>query len=425
MVTVTPFNQPDEWCSALDQFTLYEQILGLSPPWFVSNVELDQDLGEVEVQVGLARDATLTCPRCGRDCPGYDSRERRWRHLDTCQFRTQVVAQVPRVQCPEHGCLTISVPWAEQKSRYTLLFEAFVISWLRVASISAVSKQLRLSWTAIDNIMERAVQRGLANSPERDIARLAVDETSFRKGHDYVTIVSNSQGHVLAVEDGRSSDSLGRFYATLDERRKRSITSISMDMSPAYQKATFEHIEHAHRKIAFDHFHVAQMLSRALDVTRKADMAKADRSMRKGIHQSRYTWLRHRNSLDLQQVQQMRQLSEDLKDTGLVWYLKEKARDIWQGYRVKGARMAWQEWIHMARVTKVRALASAADQIEIKLFGILNAMRFKASNGLAEAINGQIRALKVRARGFRSKERFKRAILFHYGGLPMAPDPHK
>ena len=46
-------------------------------------------------------------------------------------------------------------------SRYTLLFEAFVISWLRAASISVVSKQLRLSWTAIENIMERAVRRGL------------------------------------------------------------------------------------------------------------------------------------------------------------------------------------------------------------------------------------------------------------------------
>ncbi|SDG42396.1 zinc-finger of transposase IS204/IS1001/IS1096/IS1165, partial [Onishia taeanensis] len=155
----------------MDQCTLYEQILGLLSPWFVSGIELDKDQGEVVVQVSLDRSAKLDCPRCGHACPGYDSRERRWRHLDTCQFRTQVVAQVPRVQCPEHGCLTISVPWAEQNSRYTLLFEAFVISWLRAASTSAVSKQLRLSWTAIDNIMERAVRRGLANAPDRDTTR--------------------------------------------------------------------------------------------------------------------------------------------------------------------------------------------------------------------------------------------------------------
>lgn len=89
------------------------------------------------------------------------------------------------------------------------------------------------------------------------------------------------------------------------------------------------------------------------------------------------------------------------------------------GYRVKGARAAWQEWIHMVRLTDIRALTSAANQIETKLFGILNAMQLRA-----EVINGQARTLKVRAIGFRSKERFKRAILFHYGGLPVVSNPH-
>ncbi|NWO07109.1 MAG: transposase [Alteromonadaceae bacterium] len=105
--------------------------------------------------------------------------------------------------------------------------------------------------------------------------------------------------------------------------------------------------------------------------------------------------------------------------------LKEKARDIWQGYRVKGAHPALQEWIQKARLTEVRALVSVANQIETKLSGIPNAIRFRAFNGLAEAINGQARTLKVRARVFRSKERFKRTVLFNYGGLPMSPDPHK
>ncbi|WP_185269129.1 ISL3 family transposase [Halopseudomonas xiamenensis] len=409
----------------MDQCSLYEQILGLSSPWFVTGVELNKSQGEVVVQVDRDKHEPLTCPRCGRACPGYDSRERRWRHLDTCQFRTQVVVQVPRIQCPEHGCLTVNVPWAEQNSRYTLLFEAFVISWLRAASISSVSKQLRLSWTAIDNIMARAVQRGLANTPERESSQLAVDETAFRKGHDYITIVSNRLGQVLAVEDGRSQHSLGRFYDSLEDNRKKAIKSISMDMSPAYLRATFDHIEKAHRKIAFDHFHVAQMLTKLLNETRKADMKQADQSLRQEIHRSRFTWLRHGASLELEQIQQIQLLSNSLKHTGLVWYFKEKAREIWKGYRVKGARAAWNDWIQLAQLTGIRSLSALATQLEKRLFGILNAMRFRASNGLAEAINRQVQALKVRARGFRNKERFKRSILFHYGGLCMAPNPYE
>jgi transposase len=73
----------------------------------------------------------LRCPTCGREAPGYDARERRWRHLDTCQYRTMVIAEVPRVRCPEHGVLQVAVPWAEAGSRFTALFEALVIDWLQ------------------------------------------------------------------------------------------------------------------------------------------------------------------------------------------------------------------------------------------------------------------------------------------------------
>ncbi|WP_422666870.1 helix-turn-helix domain-containing protein [Billgrantia endophytica] len=124
-------------------------------------MELDETSGLVEVHVECDASTGLCCPQCGRLAPRYDKRRRQWRHLDTCQFQTKVVADVPRVRCPEHGCLTIQVPWAEGNSLYTALFEAFVIRWLKDASIQAVSRQLKLSWTAIDGIMRHAVKRGL------------------------------------------------------------------------------------------------------------------------------------------------------------------------------------------------------------------------------------------------------------------------
>ena len=101
----------------------------------------------------------MTCPKCGATAPGYDTRQRKWRHLDTCQYKTMLVADVPRVQCPEHGVVTVEVPWAEPGSGFTALFEALVIDWLKEATISAVSRQMNLSWNAIDGIMVRAVAR--------------------------------------------------------------------------------------------------------------------------------------------------------------------------------------------------------------------------------------------------------------------------
>jgi len=103
----------------MNQFTLYEKILGLSASWHVTDVELNEKSSQVQVHVECDPTAELRCPKCGRPSPRYDKRQRQWRHLDTCQFQTQVIADVPRVFCPEHGCLTIQVPWAEGNSRYT------------------------------------------------------------------------------------------------------------------------------------------------------------------------------------------------------------------------------------------------------------------------------------------------------------------
>ena len=102
---------------------------------------------------------------------------------------------VPNV--PEHGVKTIQVPWAEPNSGFTALFEALVIDWLKEATTSAVAQQMKLSWSAIDGIQQRAVARGLARRVHDDPKRLAVDETSFQKRHEYVTVVTDHEKGVL------------------------------------------------------------------------------------------------------------------------------------------------------------------------------------------------------------------------------------
>src|ERR1700691_5557563 len=92
---------------------LYARILGIKPPWTVSDVKLDEKGKSVDVVLQCG-DHTPVCPECGKSAPGYDRRERRWRHLDTCQFQTILVAQVPRVECEVHGVKQVRVPWAEE-----------------------------------------------------------------------------------------------------------------------------------------------------------------------------------------------------------------------------------------------------------------------------------------------------------------------
>ena len=133
----------------MDEKSLYAHILNLSDPWQVKSLSLDENAGSVTVTIEIAENTRLACPTCGKSCSVHDHRHRKWRHLDTCQFTTIVEADVPRIMCPEHGCLTLPVPWAGPGSRYTLLFESFVLSWLKISTVDAVRKQLKLSWNAV------------------------------------------------------------------------------------------------------------------------------------------------------------------------------------------------------------------------------------------------------------------------------------
>lgn len=404
----------------MSEITLYQQILGLTPPWQVRSVKLDEMRQRIVVEIICSSTESLRCPHCAKDAGRYDSRWREWRHLDTCQYQTVIKAQVPRVQCDEHGCLTLPVPWAEPGSRYTECFENRIINLLSMASIHAVSRTFRLSWGAIDRIMAKAVERGLARRGEVCTEHLLLDETSFKKGHDYVTLLSNRQGQVLAVADGRSGESVRACFAKLSNVGLAGVKTLCMDMSAAYLRAAKQLLPNAHKQIAFDHFHVAQLLTQAVNHIRKDELLRLNADMRREAHLTRYYWLKNRTHLPADQKARLEKLVSSLQGTALAWYLKEKARDIWHGHRVKGAKRRWQDWIDLVNVCELKPMTTAAQTIKERLWGILNAMRHRASNALAEAINGKIRQLKVRAMGYRNKERFKKAILFHFGGLELA-----
>ena len=129
----------------IDSRTLYATLLGPKAPWEIIDVEVKQPPGEVHIHVALPEGTLWVCPECGTAAPIRDHQERRWRHLDTCQSPTIVHARAPRLKCPTHGIKQLSVPWAEVGSRFTAMFEALTIDWLRCASVKAVAKQLRIS----------------------------------------------------------------------------------------------------------------------------------------------------------------------------------------------------------------------------------------------------------------------------------------
>lgn len=402
---------------------LYAQILGIKSPWQVADVELSVSKGEVTVQVEQEAGAKSCCPSCGKESPGYDSRRRRWRHLDTCQYKTILLADVPRVKCEEHGVVTVSVPWAEPGSGFTAMFEALVIDWLKEASTSAVSRLMGLSWNAIDGIMQRAVARGLLRREAVFPTQIGVDETAFRKRHDYVTIVSDQQeGNVLHVGSDRRKETLKAWYESLTEAQRESIQSVSMDMWPAYINATLESLPEAEEKIAFDKFHVAKYLGEAVDKVRRQEHKALMAEGYEDLKGSKHDWLYNPENMTRKQKIRFKSLRDSTLKTARAWAIKELAMSLWHYVSKTWARKGWEQWLSWAVRSRLEPIKDVARTIKEHLWGILNAVVLKVSNGPAEGLNSRIKMIKVRSRGFRNKERFANAIYFHLGGLNLYPE---
>jgi transposase len=346
-----------------------------------------------------------------------------WRVLGVTLDEASVVsAEVPRVNCDEHGVLQIPVPWADPGSGLTAMLEATAIDLLKEASISAVARRLRLSWDAVDGIIARAVARGLNRRSMTAPAHISVDETSFQKRHEYVTVVADaSSGAVLYVADARTTASLEEFYLQLSNEQRCCIQSVSMDMWDAYIKATRAHLPGADQKICFDKFHVASYLGAAVDKTRRAEHRHLKSIGDDRLNKTRSLWLRNPLRMSSEHWAKFEELRTATLKTAAAWGLKELAMGLWHYVHPGWARKAWDRWVELAHTSDLPAVQKVAVTIKEHLWGILNAIVLKRTNAIAESINSRIQKIKARACGFRNRERFRNAIYFHCGKLDLYP----
>jgi len=402
---------------------LYQQILGIGAPWLVSRVELDLAAEEVHVYLGHEETATFRCPECGEVCPLQDHQpERTWRHLDTCQYRTLLHAELPPTRCKAHGVRVVRIPWAEPYGRFTALFERLVIDWLQAASQQAVADRVGLSWDEVHGIMERAVKRGLARREAEPIPHIGVDEKSFRKRHRYVTVVSDiDRGRVLYVATDRKQKSLDGFWPTLSEEQLASIEGVAMDMWEPYVNSTQQHLPNAEEKIVFDKFHVAKHLGEAVDKVRRREHKELRAEGDERLKGTKYDWLKGRDKFDEKGWRAFCRLRRSHLKTSRAWAMREQAMKLWD-YSYRGAaenHFRW--WYRWATHSRLKPMIDKAKMLKTHLKNILTYLTHPITNALSESLNSKIQWVKYTARGFRNQANFKTAIYFHCGGLDLLP----
>jgi transposase len=401
----------------------YEQMLGLTAPWTVSDINLDTENLRLSIRISVPRGAKLPCPICGRPCNKADHREERtWRHLDAMQFETIISCNVPRINCPEHGIKTVNVPWADNYSRFTFLFERFAIDVLESAkNITSAKRLLKLSWRQIHRIQKRAVERGMARRDKEKIIHVGIDEKNFLKGHSYASILNDlGKGRVLDVVEGRTEESAKALLNTgLSDEQKKQVEAIAMDMWDAFMSASKEMLPQA--DIVHDKYHVSGYLSKAVDSVRKKENGHLLKTGDDTLKGSKYLWLYNPDNFSKDAKKKFREFALDELQVGRAWAIKESFRHFWF-YKYKGAAgRFFNQWYFWATHSKLKPIIDSVKTLKRHYDGIIAYLKHHITNAVSEGINSKIQSIKANARGFRNFQNYRIAILFHCGKLNLYP----
>jgi transposase len=398
---------------------LFSAALGLVEPWEVVDVQFDRGRRRLDLGIDFAKGARFSCPECGAaGCKVHDTEQKTWRHLNFFEHEAYLTARVPRVICAEHGTRQVLVPWARERSDFTLLFEALVMALVKEMPVKPVAELVGEHDTKIWRIVHHYVDQAVEAQDLSRTERLGIDDTSFRRGQDYVTVFADlEEGRAVFVTEGRDQGTVEQFKGFLGDHdgRVESITEVCQDMSAAYLAGVREQLPEA--QVTFDRFHVKQKLGEAIDTVRRAE-AKEHKELLKN---TRYLWLKRPDNLTEKQLDWLDELLLQPLDTVRAYEQALKFDDFYELRDPASAEEYLRRWVTEARATGLEPLEQFADMLEAHWPGVIRWHHTRVSNGLLEGLNSLIQAAKRRARGYRSARNYKTMIYLVAGKLHPGP----
>lgn len=362
------------------------------------------------------------CGQCGRRRTIYDrSPPRRWRHLALGRTRFWLRYAPRRVDCPSCGVRVERVPWASHGSFFTGDFEEMAAYLAQQMDRTAVSKLLAINWRTVGTIVERIVADRLDPSRLEGLYVIGVDEISFRRHHHYVTcVVDHLKRRVVWVGEGKSGDTLHRFFDELGPERATALTHVTMDMSAAYIGVVDERAPQAQK--VFDRFHVQRLASEAVDEVRRAEVRRAQGTeAAQVLKHSRWALLKNPWNMKQREGEKLREVQKNNRRLYRAYLLKEslaKGLDYLQPGR---AAKHLDRWIAWATRSLLKPFVTLAQTIKRFKPGILAYISTRLSNGLTEGLNNKTRLITRRAYGFHSAQALAAMIHLCCGGIMLAP----
>jgi transposase len=291
---------------------------------------------------------------------------------------------------------------------------------LASGSISQGCELLGISWDTAQEIMRRAVARGLERRQLEDLKHLGMDEKSFRRGQSYITLLTDlDESRVLDVVEERTTEAADQLWETLSPEQKQAVEAVAVDMWEPFIQTIQKQVPDA--DIVHDKFHVSKYLGEAVDKVRRQEhkelMAQGDETL-KG---SRQLWLYNPENFSPKQVEEFAALKELHLKVAKAWAAKEMFAHFWEYQQEGWARRFFKDWFGWVSRSRLKPVVEVAQMLKRHLDHLLTYLKHHITNAVTEGLNSKIQSLKSAARGFRNFRNYRIRILFFCGKLNLYP----
>ena len=345
----------------------------------------------------------LECSGCGRKFSDiHDCSERTVRDLPWSEFRTTVHIEVYRVECPDCGVKVERVPLLPSKAPFSKRFEDAVGQACESASARQVARRFGLAQSTVRAIDLRYLERWAATRRKPALRQMGVDEIHLGKKQKFLTVVCNLETtEPLWFGRERKKDTLDEFFREeLSSRQRRGIEAACVDMWEPFRLSIEQWAPNC--RIVYDKFHIMQHANDAIDEVRRAEFFRKGGRIRSLVKGKRWLLLTRWMNLTTGKRQELNQLFALNRKVFKAYILKESLDRLWT-YRYEGAMLNYlQRWINQLRWQRLEPFQKLAEMLLDHLDGILNYCRTKVPLGVVEAVNGNIKSLLRRGRGYKN-----------------------
>ena len=380
--------------------SLFATALNLQEPWYIKGIAFSHAERRLDLHIDFKPGSSFPLEGYEGRFSVHDTVDKSCRHLNFFQHECYLHCRTPRVNTPDGLVRLADPPWAGKSQGFTLLFEALLMQLLTAMPVAAAAKLARVSDDKLWRMLEKYIELARHLEDFSEVKAVGMDETSRRKGHQYVTLfVDLDKSKTLYVAEGKDAGVVPAFLIDFTSHggKPENIRECSMDMSPAFISAVESNLPEA--EITFDRFHIMKILNAAVDEVRRAEVINEPM-----LKDTRYVLLKNRRNLTSKQRQKLYQIEAEgfhLKSYRAM-QMREYFQEAFKARSFVAFRDHLNDWFDWAVRSKLPSMVDAARTLRRHWDGILNWYRSGRSNGILEGINSLVQAAKAKARGYRT-----------------------